>query len=321
MTTTHADVVADKDPSERLGARRREITPDTKMGPATHLAAERERLAGLTWEHFDARPLAATLGAELTGIDLTEELSDEAVAEIRQALYDYKVIFFRDQPLTPDQHVAFAGRFGELEIHPFIPGNPGRPELVHFEKSAEVGGYENLWHHDVTWRDRPSMGAVLHAIEVPAVGGDTLFSDMYAAYDSLDDDTRALVDTLTARHDFMKAFGHNVPDDRRAEMRATYPVVEHPVTLTHQGTGRKLLYVNRVFTDSIVGMDPDEGAALLERLYREAETVEHQVRFHWEADSVAFWDNRAVQHYAASDYWPQRRVMERASIQGDRPAA
>ncbi len=321
MTATHTDVVAEKDPSARLGATRHDVGGGTRMGPATHLAAERERLAALTWEHFDARPLGATLGAELTGIDLTAPLSDAAVDEIRQALHDYKVIFFRDQPVTSDAHVAFASRFGDLEIHPFIPGNPGRPELVRFEKSAEVGGYENAWHHDVTWRECPSMGAVLHAIDVPAVGGDTLFSDMNAAYESLDDETRALVDTLSARHDFMKAFGHNVPAERRAEMRETYPVVEHPVTITHEGTGRKLLYVNRVFTDGIVGMDDDESDALLERLYREAETVEHQVRFHWENDSIAFWDNRAVQHYAASDYWPQRRVMERASILGSRPVA
>ena len=165
------------------------------------------------------------------------------------------------------------------------------------------------------------MGAVLHAIEVPPVGGDTLFCDMYAAYEGSTTTTKARLEGLVARHDFVRAFGHNVPDDRRAEMRAQYPVVEHPVVVTHDGTGRRLLYVNRVFTDGIVGLEPDESDELLQLLYRQAETVEYQVRFSWTPDSVAFWDNRAVQHYASSDYWPERRVMERASITGSRPHA
>jgi alpha-ketoglutarate-dependent taurine dioxygenase len=320
MAATDTEIVARRDPSAGLDFARRASQMGLPVGPATHLAAERQRLAGLTWRHFTAKPMSATVGAELHGIDLTAELSDDAVAEIRQALLDYKVIFFRDQPLTPAQHVAFAKRFGDLEVHPFIPANGEHPELVHFEKGAEVGGYENSWHHDVTWRDAPSMGAILHALQVPAFGGDTLFCDMYAAYEGLDDETKERVEGLDAAHDFMRAFGRQVPPGREQEFRDRYPVQHHPVVITHPGTGRKLLYVNRNFTDHLVGLPRDESDALLMHLYRQADTPEYQVRFHWEKDSVAFWDNRAVQHYAASDYWPEVRIMERASIIGTRPS-
>ncbi|MFD9615470.1 TauD/TfdA dioxygenase family protein, partial [Streptomyces sp. NPDC059083] len=220
---------------------------------------------------------------------------------------------------APDQHVAFARRFGDLEIHPFIPANTGQPELVRFEKSAQVAGFENTWHHDVTWRDTPSKGAILHAIKVPPVGGDTLFSDMYAAYDSLDSDTRAEIEELTAVHDFTRAFGHALSEDQREQMRAKHPQVHHPLVCTHPQTGRKHLYVNRIFVERIAGLSPEASSALLDRLCRQADYPEHQVRLQWEPDTIAFWDNRAVQHYASSDYWPQIRVMERASIVGDRP--
>ncbi len=163
------------------------------------------------------------------------------------------------------------------------------------------------------------MGTVLHAIEVPATGGDTLFSDMYAAYDGLDAATRARIDPLAAVHDFAMSFGAQVPADQLEETRARYPQVTHPVVVTHADTGRKLLYVNRIFVDHLVGVDRDESVALLDLLCRQAELLEHQCRWQWEPDSVAFWDNRAVQHYACSDYWPSVRVMERASIIGTEP--
>lgn len=290
------------------------------VGPFSHLAAERDRLSALTWRHFDAEPLGATVGAVISGIDLRGPLPDDAIAEVRQALYDYKVIFFRDQPLTPQQHVAFARRFGELEVHPFLPSNTGEPELVRFEKTAEVSGYENSWHHDVTWRECPSMGAILHAVRVPERGGDTLFADMYAAYESLDDDTKSQIDDLSAVHDFTQTFGHAMTKDERRKAQEQYPPVEHPVVCTHPGTGRLHLYVNRPFVSHIVGMDVDESRVLLDRLCRQTDAPEHQCRFTWSTDAVAFWDNRAVQHYASSDYWPQRRTMERASIVGKRPA-
>ena len=289
------------------------------VGPFSHLAAERDRLAALEWQHFDAKQLGSTVGAELAGVDLAADLPDEVIAEIRQALYDYKVIFFRDQPLTPEQHVRFARRFGDLEVHPFLPSNTGEPELVRFEKTAEVTGYENAWHHDVTWRESPSMGAVLHALSVPAIGGDTLFSDMYAAYDVLDDETKTEIDAMVAVHDFTQTFGHGMTKEERQKAQVQYPQVRHPVVCTHPGTGKLHLYVNRPFTSHIEGLEPDASHELLDRLCRQADAPEHQCRFTWSNDTVAFWDNRAVQHYASSDYWPHRRTMERASIIGSRP--
>ena len=290
------------------------------VGPFTHVAAERDRLAALRWRNFDAHQLGATVGAEIAGIDLSAELPDDVIGEVRQALHEYKVIFFRDQPLTPDRHVAFARRFGDLEVHPFLASNTGEPELVRFEKTAEVSGYENSWHHDVTWRECPSMGAILHALSVPDHGGDTLFADMYAAYDALDAATKEEIDTLTAVHDFTQTFGHTMTAEQRREAQEQYPPVRHPVVCTHPATGKLHLYVNRPFVSHIEGLDHEASRQLLDRLCRQADAPEHQCRFTWTKDAVAFWDNRAVQHYASSDYWPHRRSMERASVIGTRPA-
>jgi alpha-ketoglutarate-dependent taurine dioxygenase len=308
------------DAAAHLQAKRMRLDPyDVFVGPVGHLAAERQRLAALRWDAFDVDLVGATIGGRVSGVDLTQELPDEVIAELRQALLDYKVLFFRDQPLTPAQHVAFAGRFGPLEIHPFIPSNTDEPELVRFAKSADVGGYENGWHHDVTWRACPSMGAVLHALEVPPAGGDTLFADMYAAYDGLDPSLQDRLHGLAAVHDYTNVFGHLVPESEREATRAKYPPVEHPVVRTHPETGRRALYVNRFFVSHLVGLDPAESTALIDTLSHQADTIEYQCRFQWAPHSVAFWDNRAVQHYAVSDYWPDVRVLERASIIGDRP--
>jgi alpha-ketoglutarate-dependent taurine dioxygenase len=315
------DVVAEKDPGAVLDAARVTIPDsDIKVGPLGHLAAERGRLNALEWDGFEVRRMAATVGAEIVGLDLRRELSDEVFSELEQALLDYKVIFFRDQPLDAAQHLAFAQRFGALEIHPFIPSSGDHPELVRFAKSADVGGYENSWHHDVTWRASPSKLAVLRAVEVPASGGDTLFADAHAAWAGLDDDTRAKIAELDAVHDFMRAFGHQVPAEQKQEMRDQYPLVVHPVVCRHPVTGAELLYVNPIFTDHIVGMDSEESATLLGSLFGQFEQVEYQCRFQWHNDSIAVWDNRAVQHYANSDYWPDVRVMERASVLGDTPS-
>ena len=289
------------------------------LGPWLHLADERTRLSRPSFAHISVTPRGATLGAEVGGVDLRTDQSDEVIAEIRQALLDYKVLVFRDQPITPAQHVAFARRFGDLEIHPFITGNAEHPELVRFEKGVDTGGFENGWHHDVTWREVPSMGAILHAIQVPATGGDTLFCDMGAAYDGLDSDTKERIDGLFAVHDFMLAFKHQVPEGKQEEFRARYPQARHPVVCTHPETGRKLIFVNCYFTSHIDGMDIDEGIELIRHLAGQAKVVEYQFRVRWEPDTIVFWDNRAVQHYAASDYYPDVRIMERASVVGARP--
>ena len=319
MSATQETPSAVIDPAAGLARRVRLEPYGVDVGPVGHLARERQRLAELSWETFEVDQLGATIGGEVRGLDLTRPLADEVVAELRQALYDFKVLFFRDQPLNPEQHVAFARRFGELEVHPFLPSNTGEPELVRFEKHAKVGGYENGWHADVTWRECPSMGAILHAAKVPAVGGDTLFADMYAAWEGLDEAARTRVRDLTAVHDYATVFGRGIKEADREEMRKKFPAVEHPVVCTHDGSGRDVLFVNRFFTDHIVGVDRDESYEIIDLLSRQAEYPEYQCRFRWAEHSVAFWDNRAVQHYAASDYWPDIRVMERASVVGARP--
>lgn len=264
-------------------------------------------------------PLSPTVGAEIGGVSLAAAMDDETFDEVHRALLEYKVIFFRDQDITPEQHVAFARRFGALETHPFVPHRDGHPEVMVLKKSERMGGYENLWHSDVTWRLEPSLGSVLLAREIPKVGGDTLFCDMYSAYEGLDDGVRASLDGLRAVHDFTRTFGRFMSAEELAKKQQEFPPAEHPVVRTHPETGRKGLYVNGAFTSHIVGMDPDESDLLLELLYRQAAVPEYQCRFRWRRYSVAFWDNRAVQHYAASDYYPSRRVMERVTIVGDTP--
>ncbi len=233
---------------------------------------------------------------------------------IRQALLDYKVILFRDQDITTEQHLAFGRHFGELEVHPLAINRPEYPEVLAITHDGDNPGRENGWHSDVTWRLQPSLGSILRCIECPPVGGDTLFADMYAAYDGLPqrikDRVEDRVEDRVARHDFAhfrKLMRHcGASDDEIAEMETAYPNPEHPVIRTHPETGRKGIYVNNAFTQEIVGMDADESAELLAILYARATYPEYRVRFTWEPNSIAFWDNRACQHYAASDYWPKR---------------
>ena len=268
--------------------------------------------------HFEARPLSPSIGAELHGIDLGATLSEAAIAEVRQALLEHKVIFFRDQHITRAQHIAFARRFGELEIHPATPKDQAEQEVLRIAHGPESRGTENAWHSDVTWRAEPSLGSILRAIEVPSVGGDTLFADMYAGYEALAPGFQSFVEALSAVHDIARVFAKKLGKSAE-ELREKFPIQHHPVIRTHPETGRKLIYVNTAFTDHIVGLSAEQSEWVLKQLYAQAGVPEHQCRFRWAAGSIAFWDNRACQHYAASDYFPQARVMERVTVKGDRP--
>ena len=270
------------------------------------------------YERITLEPVTPIIGAEVTGVDLRDPLDDATFADLHRALLEWKVLFFREQRITGEQHRAFAARWGELEVHPFLPQGDV-PDVVRFERDEANKPSENIWHSDVTWREIPSLGSVLRAIEVPPVGGDTMWADMGAAYDGLPDDVKARIDGLVAVHDFTYSFGLALDPDTLAEMQAKYPPARHPVVRTHPETGRKTLFVNEVFTSHVEGLDPEESDGLLDLLCRQARVPEYQCRFHWRPASIAFWDNRATQHYAAADYWPNRRVMERATIVGDRP--
>jgi taurine dioxygenase len=268
---------------------------------------------------FAVEPLTPTIGAEIGGVDMREPASDELLHQLRAALLEWKVIFFRDQDVTREQHIAFARRFGELEVHPLTPADQEHQEILRIVHDEKHRGAENAWHSDVTWRPEPSLGSILRAIEVPPVGGDTLFSDMYAAYAGLDEQMQRRICELTAEHDFLHTFGRLFPVERHAAIREEHPVQEHPVVRTHPETGRRGLYVNVAFTRAIRGLPKQESDELLRRLWAQAAIPEYQCRFRWRRNSVAFWDNRACQHYATSDYWPARRAMERVTICGDRP--
>lgn len=264
-------------------------------------------------------PLTATIGAEVRGVDLTDDLHDDVIQEVRDALLEWKVVFFRDQHrLDRSSHVAFGRRFGELEIHPVTPADQEHPEVFVIPAGGRFRAPDQ-WHSDVTWRPEPSLGSILRAVELPPLGGDTLWADMARAYEMLDDDTKDEIDGRSATHDYASTFGRGQPPEVQERMRAQHPTVEHPIVRTHPETGRKTLYVNSSFTRSIVGMDPAQGKALLDRLYRQATIVDIQCRFRWQPGSVAFWDNRATQHVVSNDFLPARRVMERVTVVGDKP--
>jgi taurine dioxygenase len=267
---------------------------------------------------LDILPLSPFIGAEIHGVDLRTEQDDQTIADIRAALNAHKVIFFRNQDLSVEQHIDFARRFGDLEIHPATPQDQADPEILRIAHGPQHKGTENFWHSDVTWRPEPSLGSVLRAIEVPEVGGDTLFASMEAAYDALSPAMQEWVCTLTAVHDISRVFARRLKMTRE-EILEKYPLQEHPVVRTHPETGRRCLYVNTAFTSHIKGLSTKESDWLLEHLYAQARVPEYQCRFRWQKNSIAFWDNRASQHYAASDYFPAVRIMERVTVAGDRP--
>ena len=268
-------------------------------------------------------PLTPTIGAEIRGVNLAEQQNDATMKAIEQALLDWKVIFFRDQDITTEDHLRFARWFGDLEIHPFAPKKEGIPEVLVIQHDKDNRGRENLWHSDVTWREEPSLGSILRALEVPSVGGDTLFSDMNAAYNGLDEETKKRIEGRIAIHDFanfrkgLKKRGASAEEIKA--FNEEFPNPEHPVVRTHPATGLKSIYVNGAFTQQIKGFSEEESEKTLRKLYAQARVPEYQCRFKWEKNSIAFWDNRAVQHYAVSDYFPEKRLVERVTICGDRP--
>jgi len=278
---------------------------------------------------LDVRPVGPVLGAEVSGLRFDgDAVPDAAAAALRALLLRHKVLFLRDLDLDHAQHLALGRVFGPLEGHPVIAHVPGYPEILDIRgaegRVADADGDRRFraadkWHSDVTFRAAPSLGAVLRARALPAIGGDTLWVDAAAAYDGLDDDTKARIAGLTATHDLLFDFGDRVAPERRAAMAAEFPPQHHPVVRTHPETGDRTLFVNASFTSRIDGLDPAEGAALLAHLLDRFKVPEYQVRFRWTPDAVAIWDNRSTQHYPVADYWPARRRMERVTIAGDAP--
>jgi len=277
-------------------------------------------------------PLTCALGAEVWNVSLGDAARDDALlAEIRALWLRHKVLFFRDQDLTRADHVAFARRFGELEDHPVAGGDPEHPGLVRIYKTPDKPNdrYENAWHCDATWRENPPMGCVLHCVECPPVGGDTMWADMVLAYEKLPEDVKRQIAGLRARHSIEASFGAAMPEEKRLALHAQFPDAEHPVVRTHPETREKVLFVN-AFTTHFTnfhtaervrhGQDYAPGAAqLLHYLIAQAAIPEYQVRLRWKKGTVAFWDNRSTQHYAVMDYPPCHRRMERAGIMGDKP--
>lgn len=271
------------------------------------------------YELFDVVPQGRIIGAEIRGVDLARPLTPALREELNRALLEWKVLFFRGADITAQQQRAFALNWGELETNPLL-ARGSADDVARFAKGGDAEPtYENVWHADVTFRERPALGAVLHLREVPPFGGDTLWADMAAAYDNLSDDIKARIDGARAVHDFIPGFARFYGPDRLAPLQDRFPPVTHPVVRTHPETGRRMLFVNTSFTTHIVGMEREESDRLLGHLVRQAHVPEYQVRFHWQAGDVAFWDNRATQHYAVDDYAPHRRVAERVAIAGDRP--
>jgi taurine dioxygenase len=276
--------------------------------------------------------LTTHIGAELVGVDLAEAVgNDDLFGTIREALLQHKVLLLRDQLISKAEHVAFASRFGELEDHPVAGSDPDHPGLVCIYKDLDSppDHYENAWHCDATWREKPPMGAVLRCLECPPVGGDTVWANMARAYEDIGDDIKRQIEGLYARHSIEASFGARMPVEKRHALKDQFPDPEHPVVRTHPETGERVLFVN-AFTTHFTNFHTSEnvrygqdyapgGSNLLNYLISRACIPEYQVRWRWRPGSIAIWDNRCTQHYAVMDYWPAVRKMERAGIVGDKP--
>ena len=270
-------------------------------------------------------PINTALGAQIEGVDLTQPLSVEQREAIEQALLKHQVIFFKNQSINPQQQARFAANFGDLHIHPIYPNIPEQPEVLVLDTAVTDVRDNAVWHTDVTFLPTPAMGAVLSAKQLPAFGGDTLWASGIAAFEGLSAPLQQLLDGLTATHDFTKSFPlerfGSTPEDfaRWDQTRKNNPPLSHPVVRTHPVSGRKSLFVNEGFTTRINELSEAESDAILTLLFAHATRPEYTIRWRWQENDVAFWDNRVTQHYAVDDYRPNRRVMHRATILGDAP--
>ncbi|WP_339544855.1 taurine dioxygenase [Pseudomonas sp. RA_35y_Pfl2_P32] len=270
-------------------------------------------------------PLSHALGAQISGVDIAQPLNVEQRDAIEQALLKHQVLFFRDQPITPQQQARFAANFGDLHIHPLYPNVPEQPEVLILD-TAETDVRDNaIWHTDVTFLPTPALGAVLSAKLLPAFGGDTLWASGIAAYEALSEPLKVLLQGLSATHDFVKSFPlerfGNTPQalEQWQATRKKNPPLSHPVIRTHPVSGRKSLFVNEGFTTRINELSDSESDAILKLLFAHATRPEFTLRWRWQTNDVAFWDNRVTQHFAVDDYRPARRVMHRATVLGDVP--
>ncbi len=279
------------------------------------------------YERINVRPIAGALGAEIGGVNMAEPMGNQVFQEVHDALMEHQVIFLRDQHVSPGEHVAFARQFGTLHVHPYAPSLDDHPEVLILKSSKENRSSASAWHSDVTFQEEPPMGSILLARQVPDHGGDTMWANMYAAYEALSDRMKHYLDGMTAlntagRAAFEKAYDKQVTDGRKQEIHAdrnSLAPAEHPVVRTHPVTGRKALYVNSIFTQKLVGVSGKESKAILEFLFDHLKRPEFTCRFRWEKGSVAFWDNRCTQHYAIADYGDATREMHRVTVNGDRP--
>ena len=269
----------------------------------------------MRYETIEVKPMTRRIGAEIFGVDLSQKLGDQQFQEIHDALIRHLVIFFRDQRLTHDQHKAFGRRFGRLTIHSGVPGLPDHPEIVaiHADATSKFVAGES-WHSDLTADPEPPLGSILYLPIVPEIGGDTLFASMYAAYDALSDKMKIYLDGLSAVHDADHVYRPLFPDiDRK------YPCSVHPVIRTHPVSKKKLIFVNPSYTTEIKGVAKAESVAILGYLYQHCSNPDFHVRFRWQPNSLAFWDNRCSWHQAVWDYFPDIRSGFRVTVAGDRP--
>jgi len=268
---------------------------------------------------------SSNLGAFIEGVDLSQALDDESVAEIRSALLEFGVIFFRNQPITGEQQLELAARFGEIDKpHPVFDNDEHDARLTIIESKGRAHDDEHYWHTDVTYQQAPSMGSILAAKKIPESGGDTLFASMYAAYDKLSAPLQKMCESLTAQHSFERGWATTFRlqedgDDKLHQLKKSFPLMTHPVLRTHPETGRTSLYVNEYYTSRINELSESESEAFLKILHHHAQLPDFQVRHRWRKNDVAFWDNRCTQHYASNDYGADHRIMNRVTLIGDRP--